>query len=76
MAFLPVLRKPLRVFCRKYNSCHSIHGNGAEGNGGGKGKGTCEHWASSGCCEEGKNEASINGTVPSRKKGAVGKENW
>ena len=34
----------------------------------------CKHWASSGCCEERKSEASINGSVPGRKKGAVGKE--
>ena len=76
VAFLPVLREPLRIFCRKYNSCNSIHWNGAEENGVGKWKGKSEHWASSRCCEEGKSEASLNGSVPCRKKGAVGKENW
>ena len=64
MAFLLVLREPLRIFSQKYNSCHSIHGNGAEENGSGKGKGMCKHWASSGCCKEGKSEATINGSVP------------
>ena len=71
-----MLGEPLRIFCWKYNSCHSIDGNGAKENGGRKGKGMCEHWASSGCCEEGKSEASINGSIPGQKRGAVGKKNW
>ena len=64
MAFLPVLGELLKIFCQKYNSSHFIHGNGAEEKGSGKGKGMCKHWASSGCCKEGKSEASINGSVP------------
>ena len=28
------------------------------------------------CCQEGKSEASLNGSIPGWKKGALGKKNW